>query len=215
MGQKVNPKSMRLKINQIWPSRWFGSGDYADKLNQDIKIRSLIESRLKEAAVSQIVIHRDSNKITVDIHSGRPGVVIGRGGAGTDQLKKELSKFVKDKIQINIIEVKKPDGDATIVAKNIAAQIEKRVAFRRAVRQVLERAKTAGVKGIKVQISGRLNGAEIARSEKFSHGTIPLSTFRSDVDYKYFTALTTYGIIGIKVWIYNGDKLFNIDDYEK
>lgn len=215
MGQKVNPKSMRMKINKIWPSRWFGGAQYADKLNQDIQIRKMIEEKLKEAAVSEIVIHRDSNKITIDIHSGRPGVVIGRGGAGTDQLKKSLAKFIKDKIQINIIEVKRPDGDAVIIGKNIAAQIEKRIPFRRAIRQVLERAKTAGVKGIKVQISGRLNGAEIARSEKFNHGTVPLSTFKSDVDYHFQTALTTYGIIGIKVWVYNGVKLFNIDDYEK
>lgn len=204
-----------MKINKIWSSRWFGGNQYADKLIQDLKIRAKIEEKLNEAAVSEIVINRDSNKISIDIHSGRPGVVIGRGGAGTDQLKKSLSKIVKDKIQINIIEVKKPDADASIIAKNIAAQIEKRIPFRRAVRQVIERAKTAGVKGIKVQISGRLNGAEIARNEKFSHGTVPLSTFKSDIDYKYHVALTTYGIIGIKVWVYNGEKLMNIDDYSK
>lgn len=215
MGQKVNPKSMRMKINKIWSSRWFSDDQYADKLNQDIKIRSIIEEKLKDAAVSEVIINRDSNKVAIDIHSGRPGVVIGRGGAGTDLLKKHLAKFIKDKIHINIIEIKKPDADATIIAKNIASQIEKRIPFRRAIRQVMERAKTAGAKGIKIQISGRLNGAEIARSEKFNHGTVPLSTFKSDVDYRYQTALTTYGIIGIKVWVYNGVKLMNIDDYEK
>lgn len=215
MGQKVNPNSMRMKINKIWPSRWFSGDKYVDKLNEDFQIRSLVDGKLKEAALSEIVIKRDSNKIIVDIHSGRPGIVIGRGGAGTDQLRSQLAKFIKDKIQINIIEVKKPDGDATIIGKNVASQIEKRIPFRRAARQVIERAKTAGVKGIKIQISGRLNGAEIARSEKFTFGTVPLSTFKSDIDYHYQTALTTYGIIGIKVWVYNGEKFMSVDDYTK
>lgn len=215
MGQKVNPKSMRLKINELWQSKWFKKTDYSTFLLSDIKIRQLLESKLKDASVSKIIINRDSNKVTIDIYSGRPGVVIGRGGAGTDELKKMLAKIIKEKVQINIIEVKKPDTDAAIVAKNIASQIEKRMPYRRSMKQAIDKAKTAGVKGIKVQLSGRLNGAEIARSEKLIYGTVPLSSFKSDIDYKYTTALTTYGIIGIKVWIYNGEKNINIEEFIK
>jgi len=215
MGQKVNPKSIRLKINQIWPSHWFGKGTYAEKVIQDAKIRRLIELRLKDASISEIIINRDANKVGIDIYSGRPGVVIGRGGAGTDELKKLLANDIKEKIKINIIEVKKPDADASIIARNVASQIEKRVPFRRAIRQVMERAKTSGVKGIKVQVSGRLNGAEIARTEKSIFGTVPLSTFKSDIDYRYQTALTTYGIIGIKVWVYKGERLLTDEDFTR
>lgn len=214
MGQKVNPKSIRLKINQLWQSKWYGKQNYRDNLLADIKIRRSLEKKLKDAAISKIVISRDSNKVTIDIHTGRPGIVIGRGGAGAEDLKKMLAIFVTDKIQINIIEVKKPDADAAIVAQAVASQIEKRVPFKRAIKQVIDRAKTAGAKGIKVQVSGRLNGAEIARSEKLSFGTVPLSTFKSDIDYKYLTALTTYGIIGVKVWIYKGERLLTEEDFD-
>ncbi|MEI7792128.1 MAG: 30S ribosomal protein S3 [Candidatus Berkelbacteria bacterium] len=215
MGQKVNPKSIRLKINQNWSSRWFGRQNYAEKLITDIKIRRALEKKLKEAYISRIIINRDSNKITVDIHSSRPGMVIGRGGAGSDELKKMLAVFVTEKIQINIIEVKKPDADAAIMAQTIATQIEKRIPFRRAMKQSIEKGKAAGIKGMKVQLSGRLNGADIARSEKISFGNVPLSTFKSDIDYKYLTALTTYGIIGVKVWMYKGEKTFVADDMIK
>ena len=214
MGQKVNPKSIRLKINQLWQSKWYGKQNYRDNLLADIKIRRSLEKKLKDAAISKIVISRDSNKVTIDIHTGRPGIVIGRGGAGAEDLKKMLAIFVTDKIQINIIEVKKPDADAAIVAQAVASQIEKRVPFKRAIKQVIDRAKTAGAKGIKVMVSGRLNGAEIARSEKLSFGTVPLSTFKSDIDYKYLTALTTYGIIGVKVWIYKGERLLTEEDFD-
>lgn len=215
MGQKVNPKSIRLKINGTWQSKWFGRLNFAENLIADVKIRRMLMIKLKDASISNIDIKRDANKVTIDIFSGRPGVVIGRGGAGSDDLKKLLSEFVKDKIQINIIEVKRPDGNAAIIAQNLANQIEKRMPFRRAMKQSLEKAKNAGAKGMKVQISGRLNGADIARSEKLSFGTVPLGTFKSDIDYSSLTALTTYGIIGIKVWIYNGEKMMTVEEMTK
>jgi len=215
MGQKVNPKSIRLKINELWLSKWFSKNSYRDNLIADLKIRRELEKKLKDAAISKIEINRDSNKVTINIYSGRPGVVIGRGGSGTEDLKKILTNFIKDKIQINIIEVKKPDTDAAIIAQSVANQIEKRIPYRRAIKQTIERAKTAGIKGIKIMISGRLNGAEIARSEKMAYGTVPLSTFKSDIDYKYLTALTTFGIIGIKVWVYKGERLLTEEDLAK
>ncbi|MFA7253559.1 MAG: 30S ribosomal protein S3 [Patescibacteria group bacterium] len=215
MGQKVNPKSIRLKINELWQSKWFGRTNYSESLIQDVQIRRALEKRLKDASISKIIISRDANKVSIDIYSGRPGVVIGRGGAGTEELKKFLATFIKEKIQINIIEIKKPDSDAAIVAQNIASQIEKRIPFKRAMKQSIEKAKAAGVKGIKVQVAGRLNGADIARTEKLIYGTVPLSTFKSDIDYKYLTALTTYGIIGVKVWVYKGERVFNIEEFIK
>ncbi len=215
MGQKVNPKSIRLKINELWQSKWYSKQSYRDNLIADLRIRRSLEKKLKEAAISKITINRDSNKVTIDIHTGRPGIVIGRGGAGAEELKKFLTTFVTDKIQINIIEVKKPDMDAAVVAQAVASQIEKRVPFKRAMKQAIDKAKTAGAKGIKIQVAGRLNGAEIARDEKLSFGTVPLSTFKSDIDYKYLTALTTYGIIGVKVWIYKGERLLAEEDFAK
>jgi len=209
MGQKVNPKSIRLKINEKWDSLWFGKANYADNLISDLKIRKMLLVKLKEASVSDIIIRRDSNKISIDIHSGRPGIVIGRGGAGTDELKKLLATLVKERIQINIIEVKKPDVEAAIIAQNIMHQLEKRVPYKKTIRQAIEKAKTSGVQGIKILVSGRLNGVDIARNDKASFGTVPLSTFKSHIDYKYITALTTFGIIGIKVWVYKGEKTFN------
>lgn len=215
MGQKVNPKSIRLKINQLWQSKWYAKQNYQDNLISDINIRKALEKKLKDAAVSKIIIRRDSNKVGIDIHSARPGIVIGRGGAGTEDLKKFLSAFVKDKIQINIIEVKKPDADACVIAQGIASQLERRIPFKRAMRQAVEKAKSAGVKGMKIQLAGRLNGAEIARTEKVGFGTVPLSTFKSNIDYKYLPALTNYGIIGIKVWVYKGESLLTSEDFEK
>lgn len=206
MGQKVNPFSQRLKINQTWKSRWFEHSHYAANLIADLRIRKALESRLRNASVSRIEISRDANKLVIDIYSGRPGLIIGRRGTGTDELKKVLSAFIDAKIQINIVEVKNPDADANIIALNIANQIEKRISFKRAIKQAIERAKENGIQGIKVHVAGRLNGAEIARSEKNSYGTVPLSTFKSDIDYAHVAALTTYGIIGVKVWIYKGEK---------
>lgn len=206
MGQKVNPKSIRLKINENWQSRWFSKQNYADNLISDLKIREILAKKLKEASVSEIIISRDANKITIDISSGRPGVIIGRGGTGTDELKKLLKKYVSTRLQINIIEIKKPDMDAAIIAQNVATQIEKRIPFRRAMKQAVEKAKEAGVMGIKILVAGRLNGADIARSEKVMYGTVPLSTFKSSIQYKQIPAHTTYGVIGVKVWVYNGEK---------
>lgn len=206
MGQKVNPGSQRLKINRTWKSLWFDKQHYTENLIADLRIRKVLGTKLKTAAVSRIELSRDANKLVIDIYSGRPGLIIGRKGTGTDELKRILSTFIDSKIQINIIEVKNPDTDANIIAQNIATQLEKRIPFKRAVKQSIERAKEAGVKGIKVYVAGRLNGAEIARGEKNSYGTVPLSTFKSDIDYAYVTALTTFGIIGIKVWIYKGEK---------
>lgn len=206
MGQKVNPRSIRLKINEGWKSLWFGGQNFGEKLISDLQIRQILTKKLKEASVADVIISRDANKVTIDIHSGRPGVIIGRGGTGTDELKKLLSKYVKNRLQINIIEVKKPDASAAIVAQNIAIQIEKRIPFRRAIKQAVEKAKEAGVLGIKIVVAGRLNGADIARSEKAAYGTVPLSTFKSIIDYKHVQSQTTYGVIGVKVWIYKGEK---------
>lgn len=206
MGQKVNPKSMRLKINEGWSSLWFGGQNFSEKLVSDLKIRKLLETRLKDASVSNIIIRRDANKVTIDIHSGRPGVIIGRGGAGTDELKKLVQKNITSRVQLNIIEVKKPDADASIIAQNVASQIERRIPFRRAMKQAIEKAKEAGAKGIKIVVSGRLNGADIARSEKNSFGTVPLSMFKSNIEYKHIQAHTTFGVIGVKVWVYKGER---------
>ncbi len=206
MGQKVNPTSMRLKINESWKSLWFGGQNYADNLISDLKIRKMLETRLKEASLSEIIIRRDANKVTIDIHSGRPGVIIGRGGAGTDELKKILQKSLTGRVQINIIEVKKPDADASIIAQNVASQIERRIPFRRAIKQAIEKAKESGVQGIKILVSGRLNGADIARSEKNSFGTVPLSMFKSNIEFKHIQAHTTFGVIGVKVWVYKGER---------
>lgn len=206
MGQKANPKAVRLLINERWQSLWFGGKTFSDKLVGDIKVRTFLAKKLKDASVSKIIINRDANKVTINIHSGRPGVIIGRSGAGTDELKKMLSKILDQRIQINIVEVKKPDTDAAIVAQNVANQIEKRIPFRRAIRQAVEKAQEAGIRGIKVVVSGRLNGADIARSEKASFGTVPLSSFKSGIDFKHIQAHTTYGVIGVKVWVYTGEK---------
>lgn len=206
MGQKVNPKSMRLKINETWESLWFSNQSYAENLVNDLKVRNMLIKKLKDASVSRIMITRDSNKTTVNIYSGRPGVIIGRGGTGTDELKKILVKHLGNRVHINIIEVKKPDGDSAIIAQNVANQIEKRIPFRRAIKQAVDKAKEAGVLGVKIIVSGRLNGADIARSEKAAYGTVPLSTFKSNIEYHYLQSQTTYGVIGVKVWVYAGEK---------
>jgi len=206
MGQKVNPTSIRLKINESWKSVWFGGQNYADNLISDLKIRKILDKKLKDASVADVIIRRDANKVTIDINSGRPGVIIGRGGAGTDDLKKTLQKILTSRVQINIIEVKKPDANASIIAQNVASAIEKRVPFRRAIKQAIEKAKESGVKGIKILVAGRLNGADIARSEKNSFGTVPLSVFKSNIEYKHVQAHTTFGVIGVKVWVYKGER---------
>ena len=206
MGQKVNPKSIRLKINEKWNSLWFSKQNYSENLISDLMIRKVLATKLKDASVSKIEITRDSNKVAINIFTSRPGIIIGRKGTGTEELKKWLESYITGKVQINIIEIKKPDLEAAIIAQNVASQIEKRIPFRRALKQAIERSKEAGVKGIKIMVAGRLNGADIARREKASYGTVPLSTFKSNIEYKHLQAQTTYGVIGVKVWVYKGIK---------
>lgn len=216
MGQKVNPTSWRLKINETWKSRWFGRGNYAEILLEDYNIRKYIKEEFKVAAISDVEIDRDANKITVIVKTARPGVIIGRGGAGANKIKDGIERIVHgSKVKVNIEEVKNPDGDAGVVAGNMAAQIEKRIPFRRVMKQAIEKAQQAGVKGIKVQIAGRLNGAEIARSEKITFGLIPLSSLKGNIDFSYVVAKTTYGTIGIKVWIYKGERKFEIVNHNE
>jgi len=211
MGQKVNPTSWRMKVNETWKSRWFGRGNFADMLHEDLKIREYIKKEYKNAAISRVEIDRDTNKITIGIKTARPGVIIGKGGIGASKIKDGIEKIVSgSKIKVNIEEVKNSDADASIVGQNIATQLEKRMPYRRAMKQAIEKAEQSGAKGIKIQISGRLNGAEIARSEKAISGLVPLSSIKSRIDYAYIPAQTTFGVIGIKVWIYKGESNYDI-----
>ena len=205
MGQKINPIGLRLGINKTWDSRWYAGEDYADKLHEDLKIRKYIKDNLAAANVSKVVIERPSKKCTISIHSARPGVVIGKKGADIDKVKKDLQRFTKDEVNLNIIEVRKPELDATLVAANIAEQLQRRIAFRRAMKRAVQSALRMGAEGIRINVSGRLGGAEIARMEWYREGRVPLHTLRADVDYGIATALTTYGIIGVKVWIFKGE----------
>jgi len=205
MGQKINPIGLRLGINKTWDSRWYAGDDYADKLHEDIKIRAYVKKKLNQAGVSKIIIERPSKKCTISIHSARPGVVIGKKGADIDKIKKDLQRFTKDEVHLNIIEVRKPELDSTLVAESIAQQLERRVAFRRAMKRAVQSALRMGAEGIRINVSGRLGGAEIARMEWYREGRVPLHTLRADVDYGIATALTTYGIIGVKVWIFKGE----------
>ncbi|MDD5692989.1 MAG: 30S ribosomal protein S3 [Patescibacteria group bacterium] len=206
MGHKVSPISFRLQVNKNWQSRWFSKRDYTDMLHEDIKIRNYILSELgQRAGVAKVEIERNANQVSINIHTSRPGVVIGRGGAGASELKTKLAKFTKGKIKdINILEIRKAEANAKLIADNIAAQLEKRIPFKRCIRQAIEKATKEGVKGIKVMVSGRLNGADIARSEHSIKGKIPLATLDADIDYGVARAKTTYGILGVKVWIFNG-----------
>jgi len=205
MGQKTNPISNRLGIIRGWDSNWYGGNDYSDKIAEDEKIRTYLSTRLAKASIAKIIIERTLKLITVTLHSARPGIIIGKGGAEVDKLKEELKKITKKDVQINIYEVKRPELDAVIVANNIARQLEGRIAYRRAVKTAIASTMRMGAEGIKVQISGRLNGAEMARSEIYKEGRIPLHTFRADIDYHIGEALTKVGLIGIKVWIFKGE----------
>lgn len=208
MGQKVHPHGLRVGVIKEWDTRWFASKkDFADYLLEDHKIREYLKKKLFPAGVSKIMIERTLNKIVVNIYTAKPGIVIGRGGAGVDILKNELLKLTGKNIVVNIIEVKAPELDAQLVAENIAAQLERRISFRRAMKQSISRTIKSGAKGIKVQCSGRLGGAEIARSEGYHEGSIPLQTIRADIDYGFAEAHTTYGRLGVKVWIYKGEVL--------
>ena len=205
MGQKVNPIANRLGISRGWDSNWFGGKNFGDNLAEDLKIRKYLNERLAKASVSRIVIERTLKLVTITICTARPGIVIGKGGQDVDKLKEELKKLYKKEIQINIFEVKKPELDANIVANSIARQIEGKIAYRRAIKMAIQNTMRAGAEGIKVQISGRLNGAEIARAEMLKEGRTPLHTFRADIDYCQAEALTKVGILGIKVWICRGE----------
>ncbi|MCT2536596.1 30S ribosomal protein S3 [Aquibacillus koreensis] len=207
MGQKVNPIGLRVGVIRDWESKWYAGKDYADLLHEDIKIREYIEQRLKDAAVSKIEIERAANRVNISISTAKPGMVIGKGGSEVEALRKSLNALTGKRIHINIVEVKKADIDAKLVAENIARQLENRVSFRRAQKQTIQRAMRAGAKGIRTQVSGRLGGADIARAEHYSEGTVPLHTLRADIDYGTAEADTTYGKLGVKVWIYRGEVL--------
>ena len=205
MGQKVNPISNRLGIIRGWDSNWFGGKNFGENLVEDQKIRNYLNERLAKASVSKIVIERTLKLVTITICTARPGIVIGKGGQDVDKLKEELKKLYKKDIQINIFEVKKPELDANIVANNIARQVEGKISYRRAIKMAIQSTMRAGAEGIKVQISGRLNGAEMARKEMYKEGRTPLHTFRADIDYCQAEALTKGGLLGIKVWICRGE----------
>ncbi|SMC64162.1 30S ribosomal protein S3 [Cellulophaga tyrosinoxydans] len=205
MGQKTNPIGIRLGIIRGWESNWYGGNDYGDKLAEDDKIRKYVHARLAKASVSRVIIERTLKLITITITTARPGIIIGKGGQEVDKLKEELKKITDKEVQINIFEIKRPELDANLVAASIARQIENRISFRRAIKMAIAAAIRMNAEGIKVQISGRLNGAEMARSESYKEGRIPLSTFRADIDYALQEAHTTYGRLGIKVWIMKGE----------
>ncbi len=207
MGQKCNPIGFRLGFIKTWDSQWFDEKQFAGKLNEDLLIRKYIRKRMADGAISKIGIERTARRVTIAIHTARPGVVIGKKGAEVDKLKEELKKLVKKDIQINITEIKHPELDAQLVAQNIARQLEGKVSFRRAMKRALTSSMRLGAQGIKITCAGRLAGAEMARSESYKDGRIPLHTLRADIDYATATANTTYGCIGVKVWIYHGDVI--------
>jgi small subunit ribosomal protein S3 len=208
MGQKVNPVGLRIGIIRDWESKWFANKkDYADLVNEDLRIRTYVFRRLKDAAVASIEIERAANRINVAINTAKPGMVIGKGGTEVDALRNRLNALTGKRVHISISEIKTPDLMAQLVADNIATQLERRVSFRRAMKQAIQRTMRSGAKGIRVQVAGRLGGAEIARTEGYSEGTVPLHTLRADIDYALSEAATTYGRIGVKVWIYRGEVL--------
>ncbi|WP_028552010.1 30S ribosomal protein S3 [Paenibacillus sp. UNC451MF] len=208
MGQKVNPVGLRIGIIRDWESKWYAGKDFGDLLLEDVKIREYLKEKLKDSAVSHIDIERAANRVNVTIHTAKPGMVIGKGGSEVEVIRNYISKLSNGKkIHINISEIKNPELDAILVAESIAQQLERRVSFRRAMKQAIQRSMRAGAKGIKTSVSGRLGGAEIARTEGYSEGTVPLHTLRADIDYGTAEAHTTYGRIGVKVWIYRGEVL--------
>lgn len=207
MGQKVNPHGLRVGVIKEWDSRWYAEADFADNLVEDYNIRKFLKERLYSAGISKIEIERASDRVKVIVYTAKPGVVIGKGGAEIEKLKVELKKFTTKKVLVDIKEVKKPDSDAQLVAENIATQLENRISFRRAMKSCMSRAMKSGAKGIKTAVSGRLGGADMARTEFYSDGTIPLQTLRADIGYGFAEADTTYGKLGVKVWVYQGEIL--------
>lgn len=207
MGQKVHPNGIRLGITKPWISTWYADKDYADFLHSDLKIRQFLSEKLKSASVSKIVIERPAKSIRITIHTARPGVVIGKKGEDVEKLRQAITKFSGTPAQINIAEIRKPELDAQLVAQSITSQLERRVMFRRAMKRAVQNAMRLGAKGIKVEVSGRLGGAEIARTEWYREGRVPLHTLRADIDYSTAEAHTTYGVLGVKVWIFKGEVL--------
>ena len=206
MGQKINPIGLRLGINRTWDSRWYAdSADYGRLVHEDLKIRKTIKDELKQAGISRIVIERPHKKCIVTIHTARPGLVIGKKGADIEVLRKKLSKMTEDEVRVNLVEIRKPEIDSTLVAEDIARQLERRGSFRRAMKRAIQNSMRLGALGVRIMVSGRLGGAEIARTEQYAEGSVPLHTLRADIDYGTAEAETTYGIIGIKVWIYKGE----------
>lgn len=206
MGQKVNPIGLRLGINRTWDSRWYAdTGEYGRLLHEDLHMREYLQKRLKQAGISRVIIERPHKKCRVTLYTARPGVVIGKKGADIEKLRRELGKFTNSEVLLNIVEVRKPEIDATLVAENIAQQLERRVAFRRAMKRAVQNAMRLGAQGIRINCGGRLGGAEIARTEWYREGRVPLHTLRADVDYGTATAFTTYGTTGVKVWIFKGE----------
>jgi len=207
MGHKVNPIGLRVGINRTWDSRWFATRDYAELLHEDLRIREFLEKRLAQAGLSRIIIERPAKKARVTIHTARPGVVIGKKGADIEKLRAELARMTGGEVNLNIVEIRKPEIDAKLVAENIANQLERRVAFRRAMKRAVQNAMRLGAQGIRLTCSGRLGGAEIARTEWYREGRVPLHTLRADVDFGTATAKTTYGTCGVKVWVFKGEIL--------
>ena len=211
MGQKVNPHGLRVGIIKEWDAKWYADKkNFADQLIEDNQIRKFIKNRLYSAGISRTTIERTANRVKVNIFTAKPGIVIGKGGSGVEELKKQIQKMTSKHVLINIVEVKNPETDAQLVAENIALQLEKRVSFRKAMKQTIARSMKFGIKGIKTACSGRLGGAEMARTEGYNEGTIPLQTLRADIDYGFAEANTTYGKIGVKVWVYKGEVLGKI-----
>ena len=207
MGQKVNPIGLRLGVNRTWDSRWYADGDYASMLHEDIKIRKFLRKRLSQAGISRIVIERPAKKARVTLHSARPGVVIGKKGADIEKLRADLGRLTNSEVALNIVEIRKPEIDATLIAENIAQQLERRVAFRRAMKRAVQSSMRLGAQGIKIICSGRLGGAEIARTEMYREGRVPLHTLRADIDFGTATAKTAYGTCGVKVWVFKGEVM--------
>ena len=207
MGQKVNPHGLRVGVIKDWSSKWYAEGNFADLLVEDYNIRKFLKKKLYSAGIAKIEIERASDRVKVIVYTAKPGVVIGKGGAEIEKVKKELQKYTDKKLIVDIKEVKRPDKDAQLVAENIAAQLENRVSFRRAMKSCMGRSMKSGIKGIKTAVAGRVGGADIARTEFYSEGTIPLQTLRADIDYGFAEADTTYGKLGVKVWIYKGEVL--------
>ena len=205
MGQKVNPISLRLGIIKGWESNWYGGDEFSDKLVEDQKIRKYVIARIPKGGISKIIIERTIKRITLTIHTARPGVVIGKGGSEVDLIKEELKQLTKKDVQINIFEIKRPELDAKLVGESVAQQLKARISYRRAMKQAIASAMRVGAQGIKIKVSGRLGGAEMARTEQYKEGRIPLHTLRADIDYAVSEANTVYGIIGIKVWVFNGE----------